>query len=125
MISSSFDFKPLPFARTTHAELEPPLFDGDHTRGEDFAAGQLVSLQHAKKALLLAVRFTGGPDAGAAGWLPEHDGEVEFLLMEKEGRYFCGINRQSPERFCYLAGAREDVIPLDSLRRGADSDGRY
>jgi len=124
MDNRELNFTALDFHRTSHSELRPPIFDGDHTWGHDFASGQLVSLQHAKKALLLVVRFTGGPDAKTVGWRPQDDGEVEFLLLERNGRYVGGITRQTPNRFCWLSGEQDGVAILDGLGHGPGGGGR-
>ena len=88
------DWKPLPFSKTRHGDLRPPMFDGDGTRGEDYATGELLSLHHAKNTLLFAVRFTAGPDAKEVGW--ESLGSlVEFLLVCRKGRYLGTITRQT------------------------------
>ena len=101
-------FEPLEFRRVAHADLGPPIGDYDHT-SDDFNRGELLSLSHAKKALLLVVRLTPGRDA--KDWkVPQAD--VELLLTEQNGRYIGTINRQTPERFCYLAGVREPFAVL-------------
>lgn len=124
MSALDLDFKPLEFRRTSHGELEPPIFDGNHTHGDDFAVGQLLSLHHARKAraLLLVVRFSAGPDAASVGWRPDEAGEVEYLLLEKQGRYVGTITRQAPERFCSLG--REEFAILDGLGHGPGGGGR-
>lgn len=124
MSELDLDFRPLEFRKTSHNELRPPIFDGDHTYGDDFGAGQLLSLHHAKKAkaLLFVVRFTAGPDAATAGWHPDDTGEVEFLLMEKQGRYVGTITRQAPEGFCSLG--MDKFAILDGLGHGPGGGGR-
>jgi hypothetical protein len=52
-----------------------------------------------KKALILVVRFSAGPDAAAAGWGLGDEGEVEFVVFERKGRYFGSISWQAPEGF--------------------------
>lgn len=47
------DFKSLEYRKTSHNDLKPPIFDGDHTYGEDFGVGQLIALNCAKKARAL------------------------------------------------------------------------
>lgn len=116
------DFRPLEFRKTTHAALRPPIFDGDFTRGDDYAAGALLSMQVAKKALLISVRFTAGPDAAACGWGPEESGVVEFLMAEQSGRYVGMIHRQEPGGFCSLGMDR--MTFLDGLGHGPGGGGR-
>lgn len=84
------DFKPLNFQKTLHDELRPPIFDGDNSFGDAYATGELLSLRHAKNALLIVVRFSPGPDANQVGWHSPY-GEVEFLLLEQKGYYVGGI----------------------------------
>ena len=95
------EFKVLDFRETKHGDLRPPIFDGDHTYGDDYGVGQLVSLACAKKekALIFVVYFSAGPDAAAADWRPGDMGEVEFVVFEKKGRYFGSISRQTPQGF--------------------------
>lgn len=95
------EFKILEFRETTHGQLTPPIFDGEHSYGDNYGVGQLVSLACAKKEkeLVLVVRFSAGPDAATAGWGPEDVGEVEFVVCEKKGRYFGSISRQAPQGF--------------------------
>ncbi len=95
------EFQILEFRETTHGDLTPPIFDGDSSYGDDYGVGQLVSLACSKKekALMFVVRFSAGPDAAAAGWGPEDVGEVEFVVLERKGRYFGSISRQAPQGF--------------------------
>jgi hypothetical protein len=95
------EFRSLNFQKTSHSELSPPIFDGDHTYGDDYGVGQLMSLACAKKdkALVFVVRFGAGPDAEAAGWRPDEIGEIEFALFERKGRYFGQINQTAPTGF--------------------------
>ncbi len=116
------NFKPVEFRKTTHSELRPPIFDGDHTHGDDYASGQLLSMQVAKNALLFVVRFSAGPDAEACKWPAGEFGDVEFLVM-KQKRYVGSITRQAPERFCSLG--LEKAVVLDGLGQGPGSGGRY
>ena len=112
-------FRPLEFRRVAHADLRPPIGDHDHT-SDDFNRGELLSLSYAKKALLLVIRVTPGRDAN--DWkVPQAD--VELLLTEQNGRYIGTINRQAPERFCYLAGAREPFAILGKTNERAPAHG--
>jgi len=124
MSTPDLGFRPLEFRKTSHDKLRPPIFDGDHTHGEDFGAGQLLSLRHAKKAkaLLFVVRFTAGPDAASAGWDAGDAGEVEYLLLEKQRRYVGTITRQVPAAFCSLG--MEEFAILDGLGHGPGGGGR-
>lgn len=123
MADESFQFEPIEFRKTTHAEMG--MFDGDHTHGDDYGAGQLLSLAVAKKqkALLFVVRFGPGIDAAAVGWKPEDTGDVELVLFEKKGRFLGGINRQAPERYVWMTGEKIDL--LDGIERERGRDGRY
>ena len=112
-------FKPLAFRKVAHGELRPPISDNDHTR-DDYNRGELLSLSHAKHALLFVVRVSPGADA--KDWQTPH-ADVEFLLTEREGRYIGTINRQTPERFCYLSGAREPFAILGRTNERAPAHG--
>ena len=114
MSELDLSFRPLEFQKTSHGDLRPPIFDGDHTYGDDYGAGLLVSLACARKekALLSVVRFTAGPDAATAGWALDDVGEVEFILFEKKGRYIGGINRQAPGKFVWMAGENIQILDI-------------
>ena len=109
------DFKPLNFQKTLHDELRPPIFDGDNSFGDAYATGELLSLRHAKNALLIVVRFSPGAGANQVGWHSPY-GEVEFLLLEQKGYYVGGINRQIPEHFCHHSTRDEHVEILGNAR---------
>lgn len=118
------DWKPLPFHKTRHGDLRPPMFDGDGTHGEDYATGELLSLHYAKDALLFVARFTAGPDAKEVGW-ESLDGQVEFLLVCRKGRYLGSLMRQNPEKFLRFS-LGEEISVLDSLGQdGSALKGRH
>jgi hypothetical protein len=112
-------FKPLAFQKVGHTDLRPPISDNDHTR-DDYNRGELLALSHADKALLLVVRLAPGRDA--KDWKVPH-ADIEFLLTERDGRYIGTINRQTPERFCYLAGVREPSAVLGNTKTRARAYG--
>jgi hypothetical protein len=112
-------FKPLAFRKVGHGELRPPISDNDHTR-DDYNRGELLSVSHAKNAMLFVVRVRPGADA--KDWTIPH-ADVEFLLTEQNGRYVGTISRQTPERFCYLAGAREPSAVLGKTSERAPAHG--
>jgi hypothetical protein len=110
------DFSPLSFRQVRHNELRPAIFDGDHTRGEDYCSGTLRSLRHAPNAVLFTVAFVPGPDAKPGDAAPR--GEVEFFVMRYRKRLIGRIAQQAPERFCWMSGAEEELKQLDGLGTG-------
>jgi hypothetical protein len=106
------EFRQLQFRKIRHGELRPPISDNDHT-SDDYIRGELLSLYHANKALQFVVRFVPGRDG--TGWTSAQT-EVQFDMLEKAGSYVGTLNRQSPERFCYLTGERSDVALLGRVR---------
>lgn len=116
------DFQPIEFRKTVFKETG--MKDCDFTYGSDYVVGELISLHHAKDALLMTVRFTPGPDAKKVS-LESLTGEVEFLLVKREGRYVGAINRQAPEGFLRFSTGDAEVSILDGLGQdGSNLGGR-
>jgi hypothetical protein len=92
------DLRPLAFNRVEHGDVRPPMFDGDHTRGEDFVIGTLKSLHHGKDVIAFIVAFEPGPDAQAGD--PKCVGELEFVVAKREANLVGRISRRAPEGFC-------------------------
>ena len=114
------DFAPVEFRKTTFEEVG--IKNCDFTRGDDYVVGHLQSVYHAKNALMFSVRFTPGIDANEVGPV---NCEVEFLLLNRNGRYVGMINRQAPENLLGFTGGKNWDM-LDSLGQdGTNLGGRH
>ena len=121
MENRQLDFKPLEFIKTQHADLRPPMFDGDGRTGDDYARGKLLSLNYAKNSVLLVALFAPGPDAKSISWEAE-TGIAELLMVKRNGRYVGTITSQDPKGFLQFT-TRGEVIFLDGLGHGGTALG--